>query len=188
MSEPGNLYASVLCKPQPGEGPAQQLSFVAALALDGALQAHIPAERLSLKWPNDVLLDGVKCAGILLDGQASGTIIGFGVNLAHHPAGTERPATSLPASGFPAPDPAVFADQLAAAFARVRADWRELGFDAIRARWLTRAAGRGGPLTARLGSETVTGRFEDLAPDGALVLRLDDGSIRHIHAGEVFGL
>ena len=187
-SERGNLFASVLCRPQPGEGPAQQLSFVAALALDAALQRHVPRERLTLKWPNDLLLDGVKCAGILLERHADATIVGFGVNLAHHPDTAERPATSLTAVGFVAPDPALFAERLAETFADTRALWRDGGFAVIRSRWLASAAGLGSMLEARLGSETLTGRFEDLAADGALVLRLADGSARNIHAGEVFGL
>ena len=184
----GNLFASVWCRPQALEGPSQQLSFVAALALDTALQFHVPADRLSLKWPNDVLLDGVKCAGILLEGHSSGTVIGLGVNLAHHPDGTERPATSLPAAGFAAPDPALFAERLAAALSSLRQVWRDGGFEPIRTRWLARAAGRGKPLEARLGTETVVGTFDDLASDGALLLRLHNGTVRAIHAGEVFGL
>lgn len=187
-SEVGNLFASTLCRPQPGEGPPQQLSFVAALALDDALQGWVPAERLSLKWPNDVLLDGVKCCGILLEGVAGCTVIGFGANLLNHPADTERPATSLTAAGIHAPTASEFARRLRDAFATIRSQWRDYGFDAIRTRWLGRAAGRGGPLVARLGTETITGHFDDLAADGALQLRLCDGRIRAIHAGEVFGL
>ena len=187
-SETGNLFATTLCRPQPGEGPAQQLSFVAALALDQALQGWVPAERLALKWPNDVLLDDVKCSGILLEGIGGATIIGFGVNLLHHPRDTERPATSLVAAGFHPPTAAEFAARLADAFAGCRALWRAEGFEPIRARWLDRAAGKGGLLAARLGQETLTGHFDDLAADGALRLRLADGSVRAIHAGEVFGL
>lgn len=187
-SEAGNLFASTLCRPQPGEGPPQQLSFVAALALDAALQGWVPAERLGLKWPNDLLLDGVKCCGILLEGVAGCTIVGIGVNLMHHPVDTERPATSLAAAGFHAPAAADFARRLRETFAENRALWRDHGFDALRTRWLARAAGRGAPLVARLGSETLTGHFDDLAADGALRLRLADGSVRAIHAGEVFGL
>ena len=187
-SEAGNLFATTLCRPQPGDGPAQQLSFVAALALDDALQYWVPAERLGLKWPNDVLLDGVKCCGILLEGIEGATIIGFGVNLLHHPHDTERPATSLTAAGVSPPTAAEFAARLAERFSACRAAWRDGGFEPIRARWLDRAAGKGDMLAARLGSETLTGRFDDLGADGALQLRLDNGSLRAIHAGEVFGL
>jgi BirA family transcriptional regulator, biotin operon repressor / biotin---[acetyl-CoA-carboxylase] ligase len=187
-SEAGNLFATTLCRPQPGEGPPQQLSFVASLALDHALQWWVPAERLGLKWPNDVLLDGVKCCGILLEGIDGATIIGIGVNLLHHPQGTERPATSLAAAGIHPPTAGEFAARLRDCFAACRAQWRDEGFGTIRERWLGRAAGKGGLLAARLGHETLTGRFDDLAADGALQLRLVDGSVRAIHAGEVFGL
>ena len=94
-SLPGNVFASVLIKPQSGEGPAPQLSFVAALALARALDRWVAPERLTLKWPNDLLLDGTKVSGILLEGQGGATIIGLGVNLAGHPESSERPATSL---------------------------------------------------------------------------------------------
>jgi BirA family transcriptional regulator, biotin operon repressor / biotin---[acetyl-CoA-carboxylase] ligase len=188
VSEPGNLYLSTLCRAQQGEGPLQQLSFVAALALDAALSAHVDAARLTLKWPNDVLLDGLKCSGILLEGSGDSVIIGFGANLAHHPEGTERPATSLAKSGIQAP----LADQMSHVirekFVTFRTLWRASGFAPIRMAWLARAHPVGTPLIARLGTEDVPGRFHDLAPDGALLLALDDGGIRAIHAGEVFGL
>jgi BirA family transcriptional regulator, biotin operon repressor / biotin---[acetyl-CoA-carboxylase] ligase len=192
----GNLMASVLVR---AEGAVQQLSFVAALALHDALLASggpdpkgvgsaNPLPRLSLKWPNDVLLDGVKMSGILLERAGDAVIIGFGVNIVSHPEGTERPATSLAASGWPAIAPVDLLAQLMPAFAAVRALWATEGFDAIRRRWLACAAGLGGPIVARLGTETLEGRFEGLASDGALELRLDDGSLRPVHAGEVFAL
>jgi BirA family biotin operon repressor/biotin-[acetyl-CoA-carboxylase] ligase len=182
------LFASTLCRPRAGEGPAQQLSFIAALALDEALQRWVPAERLALKWPNDVLLDGAKCSGILLEGVAGATIVGIGVNLTHHPLVTERPATSLAAAGFAPPTAAEFVAFLADRFADVRSLWGSHGFAAIRSRWVARASGRGKRIEARLGTETLVGRFDDLAEDGALRLALDDGSVRLIHAGEVFAL
>ncbi len=188
VSVPGNLFASVVARPQAGEGPAPQLSFVAALALVHALDPFVAPARLTLKWPNDVLLDGTKAAGILLEGTAGATIIGFGVNLAGHPDATERPATSLPAAGVAAPPAAEVADRLAAGFAATRQLWREHGFAPIREAWLARAAGLGRTLEARLGSGPVTGMFTGLAPDGALLLTLPDASVRAIHAGEVFAL
>ncbi|MGI4880300.1 MAG: biotin--[acetyl-CoA-carboxylase] ligase [Janthinobacterium lividum] len=188
VSVPGNLFASVLVRPQPGEGPAQLLSFVAAVALRQALEHWAPAASLRLKWPNDVLLGGTKVAGILLEGHAGATIIGIGVNLAGHPADLDRPATSIAGAGIPAPTAAEFLDVLVVAFAAVRAEWRRDGFAPIRRRWLAGAAGLGGRIEARLGSETICGRFEDIGGDGALILRLDDATVRRIHAGEVFPL
>ena len=135
-----------------------------------------------------MLLDGVKIAGILLEGRIGATIIGFGANLAGHPEATERPATSLPAAGIAAPPAADVAEHLAATFADVRSGWRTYGFGPVRTAWLARASGLGGRLEARLGSETITGTFTGLAPDGALDLTLADASVRRIHAGEVFAL
>ena len=166
----------------------QQLSFIAAVALAAALDRWVAPERLSLKWPNDLLLDGVKVAGILLEGQAGATIIGFGANLAGHPEATERPATSLPAVGIAAPAAADVATHLAATITDVRAQWRTYGFGPIRAAWLARAAGIGKRLEARLGAATITGTFTGLGPDGALELTLADATVRRIHAGEVFAL
>lgn len=182
----GNFMGSVLVKAQ---GPVQQLSFAAALALHDALAATTgqPA-RLALKWPNDVLLDGIKCSGILLERQGEALVIGMGVNLAHHPEATERPATSLAAAGLPVPMPAALLDELAAAFNHWRALWAAHGFAPIRSAWLERAAGLGGRIVARLGSESPEGVFAGLAEDGALQMRLDDGSLRSIHAGEVFAV
>ncbi len=182
----GNFMGSVLVK---AHGPVQQLSFVAALALhDGLATITGQPARFALKWPNDVLLDGVKCSGILLERQGTALVIGMGVNLAQHPTGTERPATSLAAAGLAVPTPAALLDQLAAAFHHWRAQWEQAGFAPIRAAWLERAAGLGGRIVARLGSESPEGVFAGLADDGALQMRLDDGSLRSIHAGEVFAL
>lgn len=185
-SLPGNLFASVLVKLRPGEGPAQQLSFVAAVALARTLDTWVAFDRLTLKWPNDVMLGAVKVAGILLEGQLGATVIGFGVNLAAHPGDSERPATSLAGAGLLPPPAGAVAERLAATFAATRAEWQAEGFAAIREAWLARAAGLGLPLVARLGTETLSGVFEGLAADGALQLRLDNGTLRAIHAGEVF--
>ena len=76
-SLPGNLFASTLVRAQPGEGPAQQLSFVAALALAEAVAPWTGRQRLSLKWPNDLLLGGGKLAGILLQSTGDALVIGF---------------------------------------------------------------------------------------------------------------
>ena len=178
----GNLMASVLVR---AEGPVQQLSFVAALALQAALGL---GDRIRLKWPNDLLLDGVKVSGILLERSGAALVIGMGVNLAQHPDATERPATSLAAAGVPVPAPVDVLARLIPAFADYRAGWAAQGFGPVRDRWLQHAAGVGERIAARLGTETVEGRFEGLQADGALALRLDDGSLRAIHAGEVFAL
>lgn len=182
----GNFMGSVLVR---ADGPVQQLSFVAALALHDAMaETTGAAGRFALKWPNDVLLDGVKCSGILLERQGAALVIGMGVNLAHHPDGTERPATSLAAAGLPVPQPVAFLGAISSCFDHWRLQWAGDGFALIRSAWLARAAGLGGRIVARLGSESPEGVFAGLGDDGALLLGLDDGSVRPIHAGEVFAL
>lgn len=185
-SDVGNLFASTYAAPMSGEGPPQQLSFVAANALLDTAARWLPRQRLALKWPNDLLLDGMKVAGILLEGGAGGVVIGFGVNLAQHPDIAGRPATSFAAAGIAPPPPREVCEVLAEAFAAHRARWRREGFDATRADWLMQVSGLGKPVVARLGSEDVAGTFEDLGADGALLLRLPGGTLRPIHAGEVF--
>jgi BirA family biotin operon repressor/biotin-[acetyl-CoA-carboxylase] ligase len=146
------------------------------------------SQRLTLKWPNDLLLDGAKVSGILLERAGDALVIGFGANLATHPDTAERPATSLAAAGWPVPAPADALAALMPAFAAWRDRWVSQGFEPVRAAWLEHAAGLGASLVARLGSETIEGRFDGLDSDGALRLRLDDGTVRAIHAGEVFAL
>lgn len=181
----GNFMGSVLVR---AAGPVQQLSFVAALAVIDALTSPLAGEGFRLKWPNDILLNGTKCAGILLERQGEALVIGIGINLAQHPDSTERPATSLAAAGLAVPLPVALLPLLAARFAQWRHIWAQHGFTPIRTAWLARAAGLGQRMVARLGTESPEGRFEGLADDGALLLRLDDGQLRPIHAGEVFAI
>jgi BirA family biotin operon repressor/biotin-[acetyl-CoA-carboxylase] ligase len=189
VSEPGNLYASLLLTdPAPPERAAQ-LSFVAALATHDAITACAPAlaPRLALKWPNDLLVDRAKAAGILIEAEGARPLavtIGVGVNCRHHPAATEFPATDLAAAGAGVAVEALFAALSGAMVERLR-QW-EKGFAGIRAAWLARAGGLGDELTARLGAREITGRFEALDAAGRLMLRLPDGSLEAIAAGEVF--
>ncbi len=176
----GNLAASVWVVPRSGEGPPAELCFVAALALHDACAAHVRPGRLMLKWPNDLLLDGGKLSGILLEREGQGVIIGIGVNLAHAPAIPGRSTSALPA---PAPAPAVFLCQLAAAFAARRSQWAGQGFATIRADWLARSHPIGAPLRLTAG-EQLQGRFAGLGDDGALRLEVA-GVVHLVHAGDV---
>lgn len=140
-----------------------------------------------LKWPNDLLIDGAKLSGILLERVGDAVIIGFGVNLAHHPEGLERAVTSLSAHGIAAPDPQVFAETLAESLDRWVARWRGEGLGPVRERWLARAHPAGTALTARLADgDAIEGLFDGLDREGALILRLADGTSHAIHAADVF--
>lgn len=182
-SPEGNLYISTLVRVRPGEPPAATLALVAAVALDET--ARVFGLAPVLKWPNDLLVGGAKLSGILLERAEDAVVIGFGVNLAHHPLDIDRRATSFAAHG-PAPDPAILAETLAEAFARWLSRWRD-GIAPVRERWLARAHPQGTALTARLSDgSAVDGLFGGLDSQGALILRLADGSTRVIHAGDVF--
>ncbi|MGR4866847.1 biotin--[acetyl-CoA-carboxylase] ligase [Caulobacter sp. LARHSG274] len=188
----GNLAATLLfCTDKP-PAEAAQVSFVAALAVADLLGAYVPASLVSLKWPNDPLLGGLKVSGILVESGArpAGGLwvaVGVGVNLARKPIDSERPATALPTYRVaPPPKPIEAIEVLAAAFARWNDVWLRLGFPAIADAWTARAHGLGEPCLARLGQETVEGVAEGLDADGALRLRLADGRVRRITAGDVF--
>jgi BirA family transcriptional regulator, biotin operon repressor / biotin---[acetyl-CoA-carboxylase] ligase len=172
----GNLYASTLVRLQPGDPPAPTLALVAAVALQEVARRHAPEVRI--KWPNDLLLDGAKVAGILLERHGDAVILGFGVNLATYPEDLGRPATSL---GTPAA-PDAFLERLATCLAEWVARWRGESFATVRAAWLDAAHPIGTPL-ATAGEE---GLFDGLDESGALRLRLADGATRIIHAGDVF--
>jgi BirA family biotin operon repressor/biotin-[acetyl-CoA-carboxylase] ligase len=194
ISLPGNLYATLLLiDPAPPRG-APELSFVAALAVRDALVDRAPAlaQRIELKWPNDVLCDGKKLAGILLEGrmlrEKIAVAIGIGVNCRHHPSNTTFPATDLAAAGAQVGAEELFA-VLSAAMVRRLAQWRRAaGFSAVRADWLACAAGIGETMRVRLPERELVGRGEGLDDNGCLLLRLADGCLQTIAAGEVFPL
>jgi len=184
----GNLAATLLLRPQNTPGPVGQLSFAAALAV-ADVAAHVaPSAPVTVKWPNDVLVEGKKAAGILLESgtDASGgwLAVGIGINLAAAPEGTEFPATALAAFAAP-PSPDEGLTLLAARFAHWYDGWMSGGFETLRAAWLARAGGLGLPIRARLPNETRHGVFEGIDANGALLLN-EQGRVTPISAGEVF--
>jgi BirA family biotin operon repressor/biotin-[acetyl-CoA-carboxylase] ligase len=191
-SRPGNLYASLLLSDAAPPAHLPELCFVMALAvLDAAAEAAPQlASALKLKWPNDLLLDGAKFVGILIEaetvGQTTATVVGIGVNCAHHPSGLPYPATSLAASGAPITPGAFFAALTRTMLTRL-AQWRRGdGFATIRAEWLKHAAGIGGDIVVRLPDRELSGTFETLDRMGRLMLRLPAGQLEAITVGDVF--
>jgi BirA family biotin operon repressor/biotin-[acetyl-CoA-carboxylase] ligase len=188
----GNLAATVLSVVAAPPATAATLGFVAGLCLDEAVRsaAAIPADRLRLKWPNDVLLDGRKLAGILLEAEIRGggdvaVAVGIGVNVVGAPSGLPYPAAALADAGASIDAAGLFL-ALAEAWAGVARLWDGgRGFAAIRRLWLERAAGIGAPVSVRLGSDVLSGTFETIDGDGRLVVRAADGGERTVSAGEV---
>lgn len=188
MSPPGNLYASTLVRIANADPPASGLALVGAVALHQTAACFTPRRDdgeppLRLKWPNDLMSPaGEKTAGILLERSEDAVVIGFGVNLAHHPAEIERPAASLRALFGTAPDPDTFLARLAGIFAVWLERWRTAGLDPVRRTWLRAAHPLGTPLSTAEGK----GAYDGLDDSGALRLKLPDGTIRLVHAGDVF--
>lgn len=192
-SPSGNLYASLLLRPQRPISEAAALGFVAVIAVGDAVESLLPpSAEVRHKWPNDLLVNGRKVSGVLLetqagpDGRPDFLVLGIGVNLADHPAGTSYPATDLRAEGAGLIAPQALLERLLAAFSPLYDVWEAEGFGALLPAWRRRAAGLGERIEVRLEREAVSGIFRDLAPDGTLLLALADGSERRISAGDVY--
>jgi BirA family biotin operon repressor/biotin-[acetyl-CoA-carboxylase] ligase len=193
VSPEGNLNATLIFRPEATHAEAAKRSFLAANALYQALAIYVPAEKLSLKWPNDVLLSGGKVAGILLESSGQGAFvdwlsIGIGVNLRHTPEGVTNASfapTCLMAAGGWEVAPLDFLATLADAYATQEAKLLRLGFERIREDWLHKAARLGEVITASTGREEITGIFDSIDKDGNLVLITGTGP-RAIAAADVF--
>ena len=194
-SESGNLASTLLLLTWKSPAEAAQLTFAASLAVADLLDRYVPPALVTIKWPNDVLLDGRKTSGILIEsGPApSGGLwlaIGIGVNLSQTPGDTERPATCIAehlSQGVASP-PTVdeAAKALAETFGVWLDRWTTLGFQPVLDAWTARTPGLHGSCTARLTNETLTGVADGVEADGSLRLKLPDGSLRVISAGDVF--
>ncbi|MEO5775082.1 MAG: biotin--[acetyl-CoA-carboxylase] ligase [Sphingomicrobium sp.] len=179
----GNFMGSTRVTLKVGDPPAASLSLAAGIALIRAVEAAAPATGLMLKWPNDLLMGSAKLGGILLERNGDRLVAGFGLNLANAPDLPDRAAAAL--SSVALVSPQSFAPLLAAAFTRALDMWRT-DSKRLTTAWMESAHPVGAPLTVHAGpDELVQGRFDGLAVDGGLSLRLDDGSTRVIHAGDV---
>ena len=182
----GNLHLSVLLRPGSLPWPGHW-SLLAAVALAGAVQADLPdGLALRLNWPNDLLLNGGKLAGVLLEAGGAADpwlVIGFGVNLAGAPDGLGRPVACLADAGV-APDPDGFARRLLTGLQAWRTAYQRDGFEPVRAAWLRLGPRMGDVLSVSSGAAVTTGSFRGLGDDGALLLDGADGPVT-IVAGEV---
>ena len=193
ISELGNLYVSAFLRAPAEPEQCAGLSFVAAVSLRDALESLIGEKDCCaclLKWPNDVLWNGAKIAGLLLeargDGQAMNVVVGMGVNCAHSPSDTPYPATNLAKEGVSVV-PDVLFEALKSSFLANVILWDQgRGFPTIRKKWLTHARGLGQELVVRLDDEEIQGQFRDLDEDGRLILGRSQEPDRIITSGDVF--
>lgn len=190
-SPPGNLYFSLILRPDVPISRAAEFSFIAALALFDTLGAVGDTGcQVACKWPNDILLNDHKVAGILLETETGGgdvpdwIVMGVGVNIGVFPAETNFPATSFRAEGWGAAT-----EETLVAFCRHFILWTEKwldeGFAPVRKNWLWRCYGKDKEIEVQLENETITGIFTDLDEDGAMLVKTADGE-RRITGGDVF--
>ncbi|RMF10457.1 MAG: biotin--[acetyl-CoA-carboxylase] ligase [Alphaproteobacteria bacterium] len=191
ISEEGNLFATRLLRANCPRSRAAQLSFVAGLAThDAVVLAVSETPDVRCKWPNDVLINDRKVAGLLLETEGSGDLaewvaIGIGINVVHAPDDVIFPATSIAAEdGKTSAE-----DVLRHLNERMEfwvGKWRKQGFSAVREAWRNVAAHLGQTISVQADGERITGRFADIDEHGALILQMADGETRKITAGDVF--
>ena len=181
----GNYMGSTAVQVASDGPPAHTLALAAGLAVYGAVGAIIPATvQARLKWPNDLLVNGAKLAGILLERSRNTIIVGIGVNLAEAPSLADRKTVALSAFGS-APDRDLFARNLAEIFAAELVRWRTYGLELLVRRWIEGAHAVGTPITVMPpGEEPLHGSFAGLTGEGNLRLSTAGGE-RIIHAGDV---
>jgi len=191
-SPPGNLYSSVVLRPEATPLEGAQVSFVAALAVSDVARSVLPAAAaIACKWPNDVIVNGHKISGILLESAATAgrldwLVLGVGINVSHHPGlSGAYPSSALAEEGAAVLEVETVTTHYLEALANWYGRWRRDGFSAVRAAWLDRALGLGGPISVALERETVTGRFIDLDSSGALIVENEGGAHVMIAAGDV---
>lgn len=184
LSPPGNLYLSIVLRPGAAAARTPEIGFVAALAVADAVDALLPRHaRASLKWPNDVLVNDGKIAGILAEQAGDAIILGIGIDVLQAPGGVPHKVSSIVGCGGLATVDGA-RDRLLAALRNWLDVWEHDGFAPIRMAWLARAHPAGSTLNVQLGDRFLNGRFAGLDDDGALLLDTPDGRSR-IVAGDV---
>ena len=194
LSGADNFAASLLLWPDAPVHVFAQFSFVTSLAVLDTIQYIKGPEGLSLKWPNDVLQNGRKISGILLEttqvGDKTGLVIGIGVNINRSPDQEDLEDNSLKPTHLSAHTgskiaPEEFLDHLARNMNTWIDRWTRNGFPSIRESWLARASGLGSSIVARLPDKTLHGIFEDVDSDGNLILRSSQGTVV-LPAGDIY--
>ncbi len=183
-SPPGNLYLSILLRLDMALARLPELSLLTAVAVADTVDALLPPRtRAALKWPNDVLVDGGKIAGILVEHVHDATIIGVGLNVLHAPHNVAyKTSTIVGSKGMASVDTA--RDLLLARLQAHLAVWQTDGFGPIRDAWVARAHPIGTPLRAAMGNHIAEGLFAGIDPDGALLLDTPEGRKRVV-AGDI---
>ena len=188
-SPKGNIFTTALFREPGGIRIAGRIPFAAALAVSDLALHYAPNADVRLKWPNDVRVRGAKLSGILIEtgNDESGLWIaaGMGINVAEVPESAGQSATYLAALA-----PGKYLETIEVfgtltRFFEARLEQARESFEPVRRDWLARAEGLGNKVRVSPGGVPIEGVFEDMAPDGGLILRLPDGSLQTIRAGDV---
>lgn len=191
VSEPGNLYATLVLRPQPGEPPAGTslglIGLATGLAVQEGVSGLAPTARIVLKWPNDVLLDGAKLSGILVELYGGCILVGFGINLAHSPQGLPYATACLADAMGQVPGVQACLDSLLPRLHLRLGSFLSNGFDAMRQDYLDRLSGLGGAVTvyrdaARL--DRLDGILRGVDVHGRLLVE-QDGRMEAVSAGDI---
>lgn len=187
-SADGNLFASTIIRIAPDDPSPASLTFVISLAAFETARQIAPEVPLMIKWPNDLLTtDGAKLCGMLLERSGDAVIIGIGMNLFAHPVGLERAVSDLRSCGANPPHAQAVVEILAEAMENWLQRWRMGGLTPILKSWQLYAHPLGTNLSINLPTgEVQKGIYDGLNEDGSLRLRLADGEIHAIHAGDIF--
>lgn len=193
VSEKGNLYASLMIRPRNKPEKMIALPYLAALAVREALiRSGAPKKQVRCKWPNDILFNEKKVAGILIEssigtgGDVDFLVIGIGTNLSLYPKDAQFPATSFAKEMQKTIKPEDYLVHLAEAFDVQWQAWLQFGFEPIRMDWLTHSWGMGEKRQIKTSNLDVEARLVTLDKDGALIIKLDDGTESRLYAGDIF--
>lgn len=193
LSSEGNLFVSILLKPQRDITELAQLSFVAAVAVLDSISPLLPdGSVLKTKWPNDIVLSGRKLGGVLLESFRTDTCdypwvaVGVGINIDSYPPRTEFPATCLKEAGVELVSAKIVLSRFIHHFIERYDDWNNKGFAVIRKDWLLAAWNLKEKIFARLSDSEIEGIFEGIDINGSLILKLDSGKKQTILAADVY--
>ncbi len=179
----GNLYLSFLIKPKCNINEIGQISLLSGLAASKAIRSLVH-NKVILKWPNDILIEGKKCCGILINKENDYLIIGMGVNIKSAPLDTACFLQAYSSANITAQN---FMDKLLSCFSDYYERWQLSGFSDLRDEWLCSTYDKGQKVSVKIGEEKITGSFEAIDMSGNLILICDStGHEKKVTSGEVF--
>ena len=189
----GNLFMSLIVPVSKDLDTMSQLSFISAVALDNVIsnlfKTHNIDVNIELKWPNDVLINDHKIAGILLEStgyQNNYLVIGIGVNISNSPIIKDRKVTDLYKEGLVGVEKHEIMNRFMSNFSVLYDNWLENGFLPIRAKWLKKAKGIGKIISINTGSSRISGRFMDIDFKGQARISVSSGQVHSVNTGEIF--